>query len=133
MTGRMSELCEELAGTVKILISVQSSLSQNSCYEKLDSLLKTAAVQFKVESGVQPATAFTRQPRGDKRRTAAARRTGSPVSEPSSNDLDMDQTETRVQGSKGNAENRRPKGPGDQDGRGDFRSDEVMISPGNKK
>jgi len=134
MTGRMSELCEELAGTVKNLISVQSSLSQNSCYEKLDSLLKTAAVQFKVESGVQPATANSTAAARDKRRTAAARRTSSPVSEPSSNDLDMDQTETRGRvGSKGNAENRRPRAQETRTAAETQISDEVMISPGNKK
>ena len=83
---------------------------------------------------MQPATANSTAAARDKRRTAAARRTSSPVSEPSSNDLDMDQTETRGRvGSKGNAENRRPRAQETRTAAETQISDEVMISPGNKK
>jgi len=54
MTGRMADLCDELSATVKDLISSQAALSNGGgdCFQRLDSLLKSAAAQFKVERGL---------------------------------------------------------------------------------
>ena len=47
---RMAELCEELSTSLNQLISIQKNMSQLGSLKEVDSLLRNAALQFRVGS-----------------------------------------------------------------------------------
>ena len=151
MGGRMADLCEELATAVKGLITVQTKLSETSSCEKLDSLVRTAASQFRVElaggGGRDPAKGDYH---GKKRALGSARRedTSSPASEANSLDsTDLDPTSwgktevkqpsvtlpripaARQNRSGGGPEEKRRPAAEDKAAETEV-SDEVLVSPG---
>ena len=89
----MADLCEELASAVSSFISVQNKMSQNNNYTTLDTLLRTAAGHFNLETEKQSGTSSI--VRGKRRAAGLVRRgdSSSPTSDPSSLDLpDPDQS-----------------------------------------
>ena len=123
MGGRMAELCDELATAVSGLITAQTKLSENSSFEKLDSLLKSVASTYRSDSGKNSAVST----RGGGKRRGQLRRadSSSPASEPNSFDLEQ------LEASRFEKQPRQLERQGGEEAEEEINEvpDEVLISP----